>query len=295
MFRCARCGLTHGMTTNTSTHPDRPPTTLVIGGTGMSGRRVAAQLTARGVPVRIGTRSARPPFDWRDRSTWALALRGVGAAYLTYHPDIGSPDAATQIDAFARQAEASGVERLVLLSGRGSTAALAAERALRDSTADWAIVRSSWFAQNFTEGFLADLVRSGRIAFPAADVAEPFIDADDVAAVAVAALTEDRHTHQVHEVTGPRLLTFADVAVELSGVAAQPVRYEPITFAQFDDGLTRAGMPAEAAAGTVAVFREILDGRNAQLSDGVRRVLGRPPTDFADWAQAAAANGAWRT
>ena len=294
MFRCVRCGLTHGMTTNTSPRADGPTTTLVIGGTGMSGRRVAKQLNARGVPVRIGTRSALPPFDWQDHSTWALALRGIGAAYVTYHPDIGSPDAATQINAFARQAEAYGVERLVMLSGRGSTAALAAERALRDSTANWTIVRSSWFAQNFTEGFLADLVSSGRIAFPAADVAEPFIDADDVAAVAVAALTEDRHTQKVHEVTGPRLLTFAEVALELSRVAAQPVRYEPITFAQFEDGLTGAGMPAEAAAGTVAVFGEILDGRNAQLSDGVRRVLGRPPTDFADWARAAAANAAWR-
>lgn len=145
------------------------------------------------------------------------------------------------------------------------------------------------------EGFLTDLVRSGRLAFPAGEVAEPFIDAGDVAEVAAAALTEDRHVGQVYEVTGPRLLTFTDVAAELSRAIGRPVRYQPISFDEFADGLTSAGVPADAAAGTVSVFREILDGRNAHLTGGVHRALGRPAADFAEYARAAAATGVWRS
>jgi uncharacterized protein YbjT (DUF2867 family) len=279
------------MTTNTQPDADTR-TTLVVGGTGTSGRRVAARLTERGTPVRIGSRSSVPAFDWQDDSTWAPALRGVDAAYLTYHPDIGSPSAAEEIGSFAKLAVDHGARRLVLLSGRGSEAALRAERALRDSGADWTIVRSSWFAQNFDEGFLTDLLRSGQLAFPAAEVAEPFIDADDVADVAVAALTDDRHLGQVYEVTGPRLLTFPEAAAELSRAAGRPLRYQPISFDEYADGLTSAGVPVDAAAEIVSVFREILDGRNASLTDGVERALGRPATDFADYARAAAA---WRS
>jgi len=149
-------------------------------------------------------------------------------------------------------------------------------------------VRCSWFAQNFTEGFLTDLLRTGELAFPAGQVAEPFIDAGDVADVAVAALTDDRHIGQVYEMSGPRLLTFGDAAAELSAAIGRPLRYRPITFDQFADALIQAGAPAEAVSATVAVLQEILDGRNAHLADGVQRALGRQASDFADYARATA-------
>ena len=66
-------------------------TILVTGGTGKTGRRVAERLNARGVPVRIGSRSGEPPFDWEDRGTWGPALRGTSAAYVSYYPTSRSP------------------------------------------------------------------------------------------------------------------------------------------------------------------------------------------------------------
>ena len=90
-------------------------TTLVLGGTGKTGRRVAARLTARGLPIRIGSRSGEPSFDWHDQSTWAPVLRGVRSAYVVYYPDLAFPGAAAAIRAFAEQAVAAGVRRLVLL------------------------------------------------------------------------------------------------------------------------------------------------------------------------------------
>jgi uncharacterized protein YbjT (DUF2867 family) len=268
-------------------------TTLVLGGTGKTGRRVAQRLTARGLPVRIGSRSGAPPFDWQQPATWTPALRDVTAIYLTYLPDIGCPGAAETIHAFAEVAVEAGVRRMVLLSGRGSEEALPSEEAVRDSGAGWTILRGSWFCQNFDEGFLLEPVRAGVLALPSGDVAEPFVDAGDIADVADTALTDGRHVGMTYELTGPRLLSFADAAEEIADAAGRPVRYQPITKEQFASALTGT-KPADYARYLADLLTKELDGRNAHLTDGVRRALGRDPTDFADYARSAAATGVWR-
>jgi uncharacterized protein YbjT (DUF2867 family) len=280
-----------GGMTNQPTSPHRP--VLVTGGTGKTGRRVAARLEALGVPHRIGSRRGEPPFDWDDETTWPSALEGMEAAYLAYSPDLAFPGALEIVRRFTEVAIAHGTSRLVLLSGRGEEAAEAAEAALQRSGAAWTVVRAAWFHQNFSESFLVDPVRSGRIALPAGEVAEPFVDADDIADVAVAALTDDRHVGQVYEVTGPRLLTFADVAASISRALARRVAYLPVTADEYRAGALAAGVPAEEIEPLVELFTTVLDGRNASLSDGVQRALGRPPRDFDDYAREAAAAGIW--
>ena len=130
----------------------RQDLTLVLGGTGKTGRRVAERLWARGVPTRLGSRAACPPFDWDHRATWAPALAGVGTAYVSYYPDLAVPGAGDTVGALAEQAVAAGVERLVLLSGRGKEEARRAERALAGAGGEWTVVRANWFAQNFRRG-----------------------------------------------------------------------------------------------------------------------------------------------
>ncbi len=273
--------------TNTST------LTLVVGGTGKTGRRVAERLRARGLAVRIGSRAADPSFDWDRPDTWEAALRGVDAAYVNYAPDLAVPGAADGVAAFTRLAVDAGVRRLVLLSGRNEDGAQRAEQAVERSGAEWTIVRSSIFSQNFSEGFLVDSVLHGELAFPAGNVAEPFVDTDDIADVAVAALTDDRHVGQVYEVTGPRLLTFADAAAEIGAAAGRDLRYVPITSEEFAAALLHEGLPPDFVTDLTDLFREILDGRNASLTDGVQRALGREPRDFRDYARDAAASGIW--
>src|SRR5918993_967060 len=203
--------------------PTTQQPTLVLGGTGKTGRRVVQRLQAAGRPVRVGTPSATPPFDWDDQSTWAPALEGVGSVYVTYYPDVAIPGAAAAIGAFAELAVATGVRRLVLLSGRGEQGARRSEQALQQSGADWTIVRSAFMAQNFNESFFLEPVRAGEVAFLAdPDLAEPFIDADDIADVAVAALTGDGHVGQLYEVTGPRLLGWAQAVAEIAAAAGRP-------------------------------------------------------------------------
>jgi uncharacterized protein YbjT (DUF2867 family) len=278
------------MTDNAPEHK----TTLVLGGTGKTGRRIVQRLRAAGRPVRVGTPSATPPFDWTDEATWPAALDGVGSVYVTYYPDLAIPGAAAAVGAFATLAVATGVRRQVLLSGRGEEGGLRGEQALQQSGADWTIVRSAFMAQNFNESFFLEPVRAGEVAFPAGeDLAEPFIDADDIADVAVAALTDERHVGQLYEVTGPRLLSWAEAVAEIARAAGHPIRYVPVSLEDYAALLIENQVPAEVVKMLTDVFTEVLDGHNAYLTDGVQRALGRPPRDFADYARDAAATGIW--
>ena len=280
------------METTQSTSPAKGPT-LVLGATGKTGRRVVAGLEARGVPVRRGSRSVEPPFDWNHEAGWDACLDGVRAAYISYSPDLAVPGATDAIQAFVDRAERHGVERLVLLSGRGEEEAQACERIVQSGGPEWTIVRASWFHQNFSEGAFVDMVLAGQITLPTTDTLEPFVDADDIAAVAVAALTETGHAGEVYEVTGPRLMAFEDVATELSKATRRTIRFVPVPHDAFVAGVRDSGAPKEVVWMMDYLFATVLDGRNAHLTDGVERALGRPPRDFTDFAREAAATGAW--
>jgi uncharacterized protein YbjT (DUF2867 family) len=266
--------------------------TLVLSGTGKVGRRVVKRLTARGLPVRVGSRSGEPRFDWDERSTWGPVLEGVGSAYVSHYWD-AIPGAAETLGSFAELAMERGVPRLILLSGRGEDEAERAERAVRDSGAELTVLRSTWFAQNFSEDYWLDLVRAGELALPAGDTPEPFVDADDIADVAVAALTDERHIGELYELTGPRLLTFAEAVLEISRAVGREIRYLPISIEDFAAAGAEQGVPREVVEGLSLIFDEVLDGRNAHLADGVERALGRQPRDFSDYARDAAATGIW--
>jgi uncharacterized protein YbjT (DUF2867 family) len=266
---------------------------LVLGGTGKTGRRVAEQLAARGLPVRIGSRSATPAFDWNDRSSWTAALEGVRAVYVSYYPDLTIPGAKDAIEALAKLAVGMGIRRLVLLSGRGEEEAQATEAALMALGADLTIVRTSWFMQNFSEGAFRDDILAGELALPVGAVREPFVDAEDIADVAVAALTDDRHIGQTYELTGPRLLTFADAVGEIAATTGRGVRCVQITPEEFRAGIAAAGLPDDLVWLLDELFTHVLDGRNEYLSDGVQRALGRPPRDFSDYVRKTVASGIW--
>jgi uncharacterized protein YbjT (DUF2867 family) len=167
------------------------------------------------------------------------------------------------------------------------------EQAVRDAGVERTILRANWFAQNFSEHFLLEPVLNGVIALPAEDVAEPFIDADDIADVAVAALIGDGHAGAIYELTGPRLLTFADVADVLTGVTGRDVRYLAVTPEEYAATAVEHGVPAEEVGPLTELFTRVLDGHNAVVSHDVERVLGRPARDFAEYARAAAATGVW--
>jgi uncharacterized protein YbjT (DUF2867 family) len=267
-------------------------TTLIVGGSGKTGKRVAERLGRLGRPTRLASRRGPARFDWAEPDSWQEILRGVGSVYLTFAPDLAVPGAAELIRAFSSQAVASGVENIVLLSGRGEPHVLPSEQAVRESGARFTIIRSAWFAQNFSEGHLVDQVRSGVFAFPGGDCAEPFLDIEDIADVAVAALTDSRHSGQIYELTGPRLLTFHEALKEISAAAGRTITYVPISKAEYRAALL-PHLPAEVVYFMTDLFEAVLDGHNSHLANGVELALGRKARDFSDFARTAAATGAF--
>lgn len=277
--------MTQQLTTNT---------TLVIGGTGKTGRRVVEQLQQQQLPVRVGSRHNDPAFDWQNSATWQAALHGVKSVYLTFYPDLAVPGAPQAIEQFCDVALQEGVEHIVLLSGRGELEAQRCEQIVQGKGMDWTIIRASWFCQNFSEGAFCESILEGALALPVSDTPEPFIDIDDIADVAVAALTHPiQHKGQLYEVTGPSLLNFSEVANILSEELGRHIAFVPLTTSQFEEALREQKQPEGMIQLLTYLFTEVLDGRNAYIADGVQRALGRPARGFRDYVIQQVKSGVW--
>ncbi|MEO0813378.1 MAG: NAD(P)H-binding protein [Myxococcota bacterium] len=270
------------------------PKFLILGATGKTGRRVVERLETLDIPVRRGSRNASPRFDWNDEASWDASLQGVESIYVNYAPDLAMPGAGDAIRALLERAKAHQVRNAVLLSGRGEAEAQACERIVQGSGLRWTVVRASWFNQNFDEGGFAEMVASGHVTLPAGDVPEPFVDVEDIAEVIVAALLDpERHAGEVYEVTGPQLLTFREAVSEIADASGLDLRYTQIPHDQFLSGVEASGAPSEVAWMMDYLFATVLDGRNARVTDGVQRSLGREPREFRDYARAVAQTGVW--
>jgi uncharacterized protein YbjT (DUF2867 family) len=242
--------------------------------------------------VRVASRSGSPAFDWQQPETWAAQLAGVKAVYLAYYPDLVVPDAEPNIRNFAQLAARSGVEQLVLLSGRGEPEVLVSEQAVHESGVPWTTLRAAWFCQNFSEGAFRDQVLGGELPFPGGDTAEPFLDIDDLAEVAERVLTEPGHLGQTYELTGPEPITFAQAMDILSNILGTSVRYIPVSTDEYTAILGNF-YPPELARLLADLFGRLLDGHNAHCTHTVEQLLGRKPRDFESFARKAAAAGAW--
>ncbi len=266
---------------------------LVIGSNGKTGRRVLQRLNDRGVPAAGATFSGNPKFDWNDEATWEKSLNNITSVYISYYPDLAIPGAVKSIEQFTKLAVKKGVQKLVLLSGRGEEEAQQCEKVVMGAGVDWTIVQASWFCQNFSEGNFLEPILAGHVALPAGNIGEPFIDADDIADVAVAALTEEGHSNKLYEVTGPRLLTFKDAIAEIAKATGRTINYEQVPINEYSAVLADYGLPKEVIWLVTYLFTEVLDGRNQFVVDGVEQALGRKATDFSEYVKKAAATGVW--
>jgi uncharacterized protein YbjT (DUF2867 family) len=273
---------------------------LILGGTGKTGRRIARLLRAAGRPVRTASRTGGDiPFDLDDPATWAPALDGVTAAYVMTANLRASTDEQEGIPGFVKEALASGVRRLVLLSAHGVGEAddrhplKAAEHAVRGSGVDWTILRPTWFSQNFSEGPWLPGILDGTLVLPTGDGRTPFIDAEDIAEVAAAALTEDRHSGQIYHLTGPQAISFGAVADLIGKASGRMIRHVDIAPEAYIERQVAGGVPPDVARLLTGILVAIRDGQAAALSDGVERALGRPARPFEDYVAKTAAAGHW--
>lgn len=266
---------------------------LVLGGTGKTGRKIAHQLTQLGHTVRIGSRSASPAFDWDQSTTWSAALADMDAVYITYQPDLAVPAALASIKAFTQIAQQAGIKKMVLLSGRGEKEAQLCEQVVMDTAVDWTIIRADWFNQNFSESFFLEPILAGHVALPQAETKIPFIDTDDIAAVAVKALSESGHEGKVYEITGPRLLTLKEVVEEIANATGRKISFQSISIEEYIAALKAANIPEDYLWLIQYLFTNVLDGRNSSTTNNLEKILGRKPIDFGEYASATAKTGVW--
>ncbi len=266
---------------------------LVLGGKGKTGRKVVEKLTQLGKDVRIGSRSETPSFDWEDSSNWADVLKDVDSVYITFQPDLAVPGAQEAIKKFTSEAVKSGVQKLVLLSGKGEKEAEACEKIVMNSGVDWTIARASWFNQNFSESFFLDPILAGHVALPKEEALIPFIDTTDIADVAVEALLNEKHSKQIYELTGPRQLTFKDVVEEIAEAIGRDIHFQAISMDEYEKMLSENNVPDDYIWLIKYLFTDVLVPGNSEITNDVEKVLGRKPIEFSEYSKETAKTGVW--
>jgi len=267
---------------------------LVIGGTGKTGRRVVNNLTQQGHHVRVGSRSQSPAFDWEDPSTFSQVLKGMDKAYIVYYPDLAVPGSKEAITALTEAALKEGLEKVVLLSGKGETEAEACEQIVVNSGLNYTLVRASWFNQNFSEGAFLEFVLNGTVALPMPDAEIPFVDAEDIADVVSKVLVDDSYNGQTITVTGPEKLRFRELVEKMARGVGRDINYVPITIEEFKQGMKAAGLPDSYVWLFGYLFKEVLGNPdNQEVSSDIEKVLGRKAISFDDYVTKTVDSGVW--
>ncbi|KRB57865.1 SDR family oxidoreductase [Flavobacterium sp. Root186] len=267
---------------------------LVLGSTGKTGSRVAARLeNISGVELRLGSRNEKIPFDWEKPETWENVVKEIDTVYITFQPDLAVPFAADAIENFTNLATKSGVQKIVLLSGRGEKEAQVCEEIVKKNAKNWTIIRASWFNQNFSESFFLDPILYGIVALPRAEALEPFTDADDIADVVTAALLDESHNGKTYELTGPRLLTFKDAVNEIANASSRNISFQDLSLEEYTQMLKEYQIPEDHIWLVNYLFEQVLDGRNSSVTFDIEKVLGRKAKDFSAYAEETAKTGIW--
>ena len=252
----------------------------MIGSTGKTGTRIYELLKQKGADVVPASRNSQIPFDWYRAETWPKALDGISSAYITFQPDLAVPASLPIITDFVQVAIKAGVKKLVLLSGRGEKEAVACEKIIAGSGLDWTILRASFFMQNFSEGFWVDGILSNEFVIPAIKAKEPFVDTDDIAAVAVETLTTDNHLGKIYELTGPELLSFGEVINKISTALNVNIDLIELSIDEYKNILKSYDVPDDVIWLISYLFIEVLDGRNESVTNHIELVLNRAATSF---------------
>ncbi len=267
---------------------------LVLGGTGKTGKRIVERLNKLGHHVRVGSRSASPAFDWDNPAGWPTVLDGIEKVYITYQPDLAVPGAKEAIEALTKVAQQKGVQKLVLLSGKGEVEAERCEQIVLNSGIDTTIIRASWFNQNFSESHFLGPIQQGVVALPNSGSKAPYVDANDLADAAVEVLLNDGHNGQIYELTGSRLLGFEEIIGEIAEATGRDIKFIPISLEEYVGAMNEMGLPGDVVWLIEYLFTEVLDNPNNQIiTNDIEKLLGRKPTDFSSYVAETVKTGIW--
>ncbi|MDQ6470835.1 NmrA family transcriptional regulator [Flavobacterium sp. LHD-80] len=269
---------------------------LVLGSNGKTGRRVIERLKNNpDVEIRLGSRNEKIPFDWEKPETWENVLKDIEIVYVTFQPDLAIPSAVETIEKFTVLATKIGVQKIVLLSGRGEKEAQLCEEIVKENAKNWTIVRASWFNQNFSESIFLEPILAGIVALPRAEALEPFTDADDIADVVLESLLDENHNSKTYELTGPRLLTFKEAVNTIAEASGRNITFQGLSLEEYTQMLKEYQVPEDHIWLVNYLFEEVLDGRNSHITSDIEKVLGRKAKDFSAYAKETAKTGIWNS
>lgn len=267
---------------------------LVIGGNGKTGKRIVKLLKQIGHTVRVGSRQGQPTFDWHNPDGWSAAVKGMDSIYITYQPDLAVPGALEAIEGLVKVSKSAKVKRLVLLSGKGEREAQLCEQVVIHSGLDHTIIRANWFNQNFSENFLLDGILEGHVALPFAEMKIPFVDANDIAEVAVKALTENEHNGNIYELTGSEGLTFGEAVALISDATGRDIKFTGVSIASYVATLKEQDLPEDFVWLIEYLFTEVLGNPdNSEITNDIEKLLNRKPISFKDYIKQTVKTGVW--
>jgi uncharacterized protein YbjT (DUF2867 family) len=263
---------------------------LVTGGKGKTGRRIVSRLRTAGIDVVIGTRTPADlqdrRFEWADLSS-ASAFDGCDAVYLVAPTD--RTDHLTVMQPLLEEAMGHGVGRFVLLSSSlleaGGPMMGEVHAWLAKSAPEWAVLRPSWFMQNFSEGPHALTIREEGMIYSATGAGRVgFIDAEDIAAAAAACLIAGTLPNSDVVLTGPEAMSYDDAAEMLTAALGRPVRHLSLDPATLALRFMAQGLPPEYATTLAEMDAHIAAGAEDCTTPGVEQLTGQRPTSFRAFA-----------
>ncbi|MEO2058932.1 MULTISPECIES: NmrA family NAD(P)-binding protein [Mesonia] len=267
---------------------------LVLGGTGKTGSRIVKQLKKLNHNVRIGSRKNNPPFNWGQPEQWFKVLENIDKVYISYQPDLAVPGALDAIKNLVKIAKKFPIKKLVLLSGKGEREAELCEQVIIHSGIDYTIIRASWFNQNFSESFLIEPIMNREVALPQAHIKIPFVDANDIAEVAVKVLLDDIYNGQVYQLTGVTAITFEEAINIISNAIDTPIKFTPISIEAYEATMQNGGLSKDFIWLIKYLFTEVLGNpKNAETTQDIERILNRKPITFSEYANKTAKTGVW--
>ncbi|MGR3563777.1 MAG: ergot alkaloid biosynthesis protein [Heliomarina sp.] len=263
---------------------------LVIGGKGKTGQRVVERLTAIGAELAVGTRTPTGSrdrfFDWADTASVA-AFEGCSAVYLVAPTD--RTDHLYVMRPILKRAVKRRGRRFVLLSSslldRGGPMIGGVHGWLADTAPEWAVLRPSWFMQNFSDGPHAHTVREENAIYSATGMARVgFIDAEDIAAAAVACLTSTEPINDDRILTGPEALSYEDTARILSDVTGRTIRHIALSAAELSDRFEAQGLPDDYARMLASLDETNRTGVEDRTTEGALQLTGSAAGSFKSFA-----------